>query len=62
MRKILRASIALLLGALTTGCSITSVQCGTDQDSTFVNYNSNFPTQAQTRHLADLCGFVYSEE
>ncbi len=45
------------------GCSVTSLQCGTDGDSSFVNLNTTPQTLSQnSRELARLCAFVYQEE
>jgi len=45
------------------GCSVTSLQCGVDGDSSFVNLNSTPATISQnSRNLAELCGFAYEAE
>ncbi len=48
--------------ALSMGCSVTSLQCGVDGDSSFVNLNTTPATLSQTsRQMAELCGFAYEE-
>jgi len=45
------------------GCSVTSLQCGVDGDSSFVNLNTSPATLSQTsRQMAELCGFAYEEQ
>ncbi len=59
MLKLITA--ALLLGSL-MGCSVTSLQCGVDGDSSYVNLNSTPSTISQnSRNLAELCSFAYQE-
>jgi len=57
------AKIMLLLLAATMGaCSVTSLQCGTDGDSSFVNLNTTPKVLSQnTRNMAELCSFAYDE-
>jgi len=53
-----------LLAALTMigACSVTSLQCGTDGDSSFVNLNTTPKVLSQnTRNMAELCSFAYDE-
>jgi len=53
--------VCLLLASL--GCSVTSLQCGVDGDSSYVNLNSTPSTISEnSRNLAELCGFAYEEE
>ncbi len=60
-RALTSAALAVLLLAL-MGCSVTSLQCGVDGDSSFVNLNSTPTTISQnSRNLAELCGFAYEE-
>jgi hypothetical protein len=45
------------------GCSVTSLQCGTDGDSSFVNLNTTPKVLSQNaREMAKLCAFVYDQE
>ncbi len=42
------------------GCSVTSLHCGVDGDSSFVQLNSTPNTLAQNaRIMAELCAFAY---
>ncbi len=45
------------------GCSVTSLQCGVDGDSSYVNLQST-PTiiSQNSRNLAELCGFAYEDQ
>ncbi len=57
MQKLIIA-IPLLVALM--GCSVTSLQCGVDGDSSFVNLNSTPATISQnSRNMAELCGFAY---
>ncbi len=50
----------LILLALITGCSVTSLQCGTDGQSSYVNLNTTPQVMSQNaRNMALLCSFVY---
>ncbi len=61
--KILALAVAVLLLALLMGCSVTSLSCGVDGDSSFVNLNATPKTLSQnTRNMAELCGFAYEEK
>jgi len=61
MKKIKLTSLVLFL-ALLMGCSVTSLRCGTDGDSSFVNLNTNQETLSQnSREMASLCAFAYQE-
>ncbi len=57
-------NLILLVTFLTSsmGCSVTSLQCGVDGDSSYVNLQST-PTiiSQNSRNLAELCGFAYEE-
>ncbi len=54
-------SMAVLLLAL-IGCSVTSLQCGVDGDSSFVNLNTTPKILSQNaRNMSTLCGFAYEE-
>ncbi len=60
-----KISLLLLLAATTMGtaCSVTSLQCGTDGESSFVTLNSTPKVLSQNaRNMAMLCSFAYSEE
>lgn len=55
-------TLAALL-ALLAGCSATSLRCGVDEDSSFVElYNVPQDLSSQARHFTDLCGFAYEAE
>ncbi len=44
------------------GCSVTSLQCGVDGDSSFVNLNTAPKILSQnSRSMAELCSFAYEE-
>ncbi len=55
----------ILLGFLfflVMGCSVTSLQCGTDGESSFVNLNTAPKILSQNaRNMAELCSFAYEE-
>jgi len=54
--------LILLLAATVGACSATSLQCGTDGDSSFVNLNTTPKVLSQNaRNMADLCSFAYDE-
>ncbi len=58
---------AMLIGVLffleLVGCSVTSLQCGVDGDSSYVNLNSTPTSISQnTRNMAELCSFAYNQE
>ncbi len=61
MQKIkILAPVALL--ALMMGCSVTSLQCGTDGDSSYINLNTTPKVLSQNaRTMAELCSFAYEE-
>ena len=62
MRKI-KLLTGLFLFASVMGCSVTSLQCGTDGDSSFVNLNTTPKVLSQNaREMAKLCAFVYDEK
>ncbi len=57
--KILLLSVFV---AATMGCSVTSLQCGVDGDSSFVNLNSSPKVLSQNaRNMGELCAFAYDE-
>ncbi len=48
---------------LLAGCSVTSLQCGTDGDSSFINLNTTPKILSQNaRTMAELCSFAYQQE
>ena len=56
--------LILLLVALSTlaGCSATSLRCGIDGDSSFVElYNLPQNFSQNTREYARVCGFAYEQ-
>jgi len=54
-------SLVIALLAL-MGCSVTSLQCGVDGDSSFVNLSTTPQVLSQTsRQMGELCGFAYEE-
>lgn len=46
----------------TTGCSLTTLRCGVDKDTTYVDI-TNVPQDlaGNARYYAQLCGFAYSD-
>ena len=59
-KQIKAAAQLVLVAALGTGCSVTSLQCGVDRDSSYINLNTTpttFPQNA--RSMAELCAFAY---
>lgn len=59
MKKI---TIAVSL-AILSGCSATSLRCGVDADSSFVElYGAPQHMSQNTRQFGELCGFAYQEE
>ncbi len=53
----------LVLVAATMGCSVTSLQCGVDGDTSFVNLNTAPKILSQNaRNMAELCSFAYNQE
>ncbi len=59
-----KLQITLVISLLAVmGCSVTSLQCGVDGDSSFVNLNSTPANLSQnTRNMAELCSFAYEAE
>jgi len=54
------AVVSALVLALLSGCSATTLRCGTDGESSFVDLvNVPQDLSSQTRHFKDLCGFAY---
>jgi len=63
LKYVLYFLILAVLFPLLMGCSVTSLQCGTDGDSSYVNLNSTPSTISQnSRNLAELCSFGFSQE
>ncbi len=56
----IKAGLAVLAILLTMGCSVTSLQCGVDGDSSFVNLNTTPKVLSQNaRTMGELCSFAY---
>ena len=54
-----RALLCFALCAL-SGCSLSTLRCGTDGDSSFVDLvNVPQDISSQSRYLGELCGFAY---
>jgi len=52
----------LLLATLVGACSVTSLQCSTDGDSSHVSLNTTPKILSQNaRNMALLCAFAYDE-
>ncbi len=64
-RPLVKTPILIIAGILFTalmGCSVTSLQCGVDGDSSFVNLNTTPQIMSQNwRNMAAICGFAYEE-
>ncbi len=61
-RKIKKIAVSLIPLTI-MGCSVTSLQCGTDGDSSFVNLNTTPKVLSQNaREMGKLCAFVYDEK
>ncbi len=55
--------LAIFLALAPMGCSVTSLQCGVDGDSSFVNLNTAPKILSQNaRNMAELCSFAYDQE
>lgn len=56
----LKMCLFLLIIILLSGCSVTTLRCATDEDSSFVEL-VNMPQDigSQSRHFKDLCAFAY---
>jgi len=62
-KKTKNTLLMLVILPATMGCSVTSLQCGTDGDSSFVNLNTSPKVLSQNaREMAKLCAFVYDEK
>ena len=53
----------VLFALALSGCSATSLRCGTDGESSFVDLvNVPQDISSQSRYFKDLCGFAYQED
>ena len=60
MRSMSKVVILLSTLAVLSGCSATTLRCGIDGESSFVElYNFPQDITPQTRSFKDLCGFAY---
>ncbi len=59
-----KISLLLLLAATTMAASCaTTLQCGTDGESSYIELKTSTKTLNQmTRNMAELCSFAYVEE
>ncbi len=59
---LIKLTLVLLLAAV-AGCSATTLRCGTDGESSFVEL-INVPQEisSASRYYTDLCGFAYEEK
>ncbi len=59
--QIIKITPLILVGGM-LGCSATSLQCGVDGDSSYVNLISTPEIISQnSRNLGELCGFAQEE-
>ncbi len=57
-----KISLLLLLAATMAASCATSLQCGTDGESSYVELKTATKRVTQiTRQMADLCSFAYDE-
>ncbi len=62
MKKILLLVIVLSSCAV-VGCSVTSLQCGVDGDSSYVDLATTTKSISTTgRQMSELCGFTNQEK
>ncbi len=62
MKKTLKLTLVHFLVLAIMGCSVTSLQCGVDGDSSFVNLQTNDQAISQnSRNMAELCSFGYEQ-
>ena len=62
MKKNKKLIMLLLLAATMGACSVTSLQCGTDGDSSYVSLTTTPQILSQNaRNMAELCSFAYDE-
>lgn len=58
-----KLTVFLICSSLLGGCSATSLRCGVDGDSSFVElYNFPQSITRETQRMADLCGFAYEAD
>jgi len=63
VKQIIRKALITLGPLALMGCSVTSLQCGVDGDSSFVNLNTTPQVLAQNaRTMGELCSFAYDQE
>ena len=56
----MKTLVLIVLLALLSGCSATSLRCGVDADSSFVElYNVPQNFSQNIRSYSELCGFAY---
>lgn len=61
--KLARVTTAAISLAAISGCSATSLRCGVDGDSSFVElYGAPQHMSQNTRQFGELCGFAYVGE
>ncbi len=62
MKNSLSLLTLLLLATMGSACSVTSLQCSTDGDSSHVSLNTTPKILSQNaRNMALLCAFAYDE-
>ncbi len=58
-----RLFVVCLVLAMLSGCSATSLRCGVDADSSFVELIGTPQHMSQnTRSFGELCGFAYEKQ
>ncbi len=63
IKKLKLLLMTCFLASATMGCAVTSLQCGVDGDSSFVNLNATPGVLSQaSRAMTELCSFAYSPE
>lgn len=64
MNSKLKLSSAILVMLMAGGCAATSLQCGTDSDSSFVNLNTTPNPALRANEMQKLCAFnsEYTQE
>jgi hypothetical protein len=63
VRRVRAAGFFALSLALLSGCSATSLRCGVDGESSFVElYGAPQHMSQNTRQFGELCGFAYQGE
>ncbi len=57
LRRLVATCVAMVL---VSGCSVTTLRCGTDGDSSFVDLTSApQDISANSRYYGELCAFAY---